>query len=481
MSLPLPARLGRSLRLRLLASLLSVVVLASVILGALTYRGALREAEALFDYQLEQMALSLRDQGAITLDEAHALSNPRFDFVVQIWSFDGRLIYASRPDAGLPPRAVLGLADIRVNSSSGSTTWRVYSTVSNNGFGDRIIQVAQPLRIRSALAANAALRGMLPLLALTPLLAAAVWWTVASALRPLQRLAADVRQRNAASLDEVSADHLPDEVAPLVQALNGLLARLQRAFEAQRGFVANAAHELRSPLTALKLQAQLIERSPDDAARRAAVAELRAGIDRATHLVEQLLTLARNEPGARTQAPEPVDLAEAVRLAVAETVGAAAAKQIELTLHADQPVIVPGHADALRILARNLVDNSVRYTPAGGQVQVRVDSDDGQAMIVVDDSGPGIAPTERERVFERFYRGTSGGADGSGLGLAIAQGVARQHGAAVELSDSHLGGLRATVRWGLARHASLDVERQTSNTASSIRRHAVKHHLNVNE
>lgn len=447
MSLPLPSRLGRSLRVRLLASLLSVVVLASIVLGALTYRGALREAEALFDYQLEQMALSLRDQGAITLDEAHALSNPRFDFVVQIWSFDGRLIYASRPDAGLPPRAVLGLTDIRTSTGLSSTTWRVYSTVSNNGFGDRIIQVAQPLRIRSALAANAALRGMLPLLALTPLLAAAVWWTVAAALRPLQRLAADVRQRNAASLDEVSAANLPDEVAPLVQALNGLLTRLQRAFEAQRGFVANAAHELRSPLTALKLQAQLIERSPDDAARRAAVAELRAGIDRATHLVEQLLTLARNEPGAQTRPATQVDLAEAVRLAVAETVGAAAAKQIDLTLHADTPVIVQGHADALRILARNLVDNAVRYTPPGGQVDICVEAPDGAARLSVDDSGPGIAPPERERVFERFYRGTAGPVDGSGLGLAIVRGVALQHNAQVQLSDSRLGGLRAVAQW----------------------------------
>ena len=447
MSLPLITRLSRSLRMRLLASLLTAVLLACAVLGALTYRGALNEAEAMFDYQLEQMALSLRDQGAITLDEAHALSNPRFDFVVQIWSFDGRLIYASRPDAGLPPRAVLGLTDVHTRHAGGSTTWRVYSTISNNGFGDRIIQVAQPLRIRSTLAANAALRSMLPLLGLTPLLAAAVWWTVAAALRPLQKLAADVRQRSAASLDEVSEAHMPEEVAPLVQALNGLLTRLQQAFETQRGFVANAAHELRSPLTALKLQAQLIERSPDDGARQTAVAELRAGIDRATRMVEQLLTLARNEPGAHPQPLTEVDLSEAVRLAVAETVGAAAAKQIELELQADTPVPVQGHADALRILARNLVDNAVRYTPTGGQVRVRVEVDDGAPLLSVDDSGPGIAPTERERVFERFYRGTSGTGDGSGLGLAIVRSVALQHGAQIQLSDSRLGGLHAAVRW----------------------------------
>lgn len=436
-------RFGRSIRIRLLASLLSVVALASVVLGGLTYRSALAEAEALFDYQLEQMALSLRDQGAITLDEAHTLRDPRFDFVVQIWSLDGQLVYASRPDAGLPPRAVLGLADVRTDE----TTWRVYSTISNSGFGDRIIQVAQPLRTRSGLAATIALRSMLPLLALTPLLGAAVWWTVAVALRPLQRVVQDVRARSATSLEQLDATRLPDEVEPLVQALNGLLGRLQQAFETQRGFVANAAHELRSPLTALKLQAQLIERSPDDAARTAAVAELRRGIDRATRMVEQLLTLARHEPGALTPPPTTVDLCEAVRLAVAETVGAAASKQIELELLADAPVQVQGHADALRILARNLVDNAVRYTPAGGQIRVRVERPGGQAQLSVDDSGPGIAPAEREHVFERFYRGPSNTAEGTGLGLAIVRSVARQHDAQVELGDSALGGLRVLVRW----------------------------------
>lgn len=435
-------RFGRSMRVRLLVSLLSAVALASLILGGLTYSSSLREAEALFDYQLEQMALSLRDQGAITLDEAHALRNPRFDFVVQIWSFDGRLIYASRPDAGLPPRAVLGLADVR----TATTTWRVYSAVSNDGLGDhRIIQVAQPLRIRSSLAATAALRSILPLIALTPLLAVAVWWTVAAALRPLQRVANDVRQRSAASLAPVDAEHLPDEVKPLVQSLNGLLGRLQHAFEAQRGFVANAAHELRSPLTALKLQAQLIDRSTDAATRSTAIAELRQGIDRATRMVEQLLTLARTEPGATVQPHVAVDLGEVVRQAVAETVGAAAAKNIQLELHADTPVIVQGHADSLRILARNLVDNAVRYTPEHGRVEVKVEAIEGRPQLSVDDSGPGIAPSERERVFERFYRGPTNMSEGTGLGLAIVRSVAQLHGFSVRLSSSQLGGLRACV------------------------------------
>ncbi len=440
-------RMQHSIRVRLLVSLLGAVVLAFAVLGALTYRNTLREAETLFDYQLEQMALSLRDQGAITPDDARALNNPRFDFVVQIWSADGQLIYASRPDSGLPPHAVLGLANVRAVAQG--TTWRVYSTLSHNGLSDRIIQVAQPLRIRSTLAASAALRSMLPLLVLCPMLAVLVWWTISAALRPMQRVAREMRQRDAASLQPVDVTPLPDEIEPLVQSLNGLLERLRQAFEAQRGFVAHAAHELRSPLTALQLQAQLIERATSNPeARAAAVAELRQGIERSTRLVEQLLTLARHEPGTPAPPQTPQDLSEIVRQAVADTVAIATAKNITLELDATSNTRVAGDAHALRILARNLVDNAVRYTPNGGHVRVWVESLNGHAQLTVDDSGPGIAPSERERVFERFYRSPSTTAEGSGLGLAIVRNVAQQHGATIRLDSSPMGGLRAVVAWG---------------------------------
>jgi two-component system OmpR family sensor kinase/two-component system sensor histidine kinase QseC len=276
-----------------------------------------------------------------------------------------------------------------------------------------------------------------------------LWWLAARTLAPLQRLTDGVKARDEQSLRPLPAEGLPDEVAPLVGALNGLLQRLGTSLGAQRAFVADAAHELRSPLTALKLQMQLLQRAPDEASRQQATRALTDGIDRAARLVEQLLTLARAEPGAPAATHAPVELNEAVRAAVAETVPFATARGIVIELFAEAPVTVRGDAAALTALARNLTDNAVRYAPAGTRVELRVLFDAGVPTLQVDDAGPGIAPSERERVFDRFYRHAAGDEPGTGLGLAIVRGIAQQHGATVSLSDSPLGGLRVSVRFCL--------------------------------
>jgi len=304
--------------------------------------------------------------------------------------------------------------------------------------------------VRSALAARAALRGSLPVLLLAPLLALTVWWTVGAALRRLQGVAAEVQQRDVDAFDPVPEEGLPREVGPLVHAFNGLLERLRRASAAQRAFVGDAAHELRSPLTALGLQLQLLRRASDEDAKKSAVEALAGGIERARHLVEQLLALARSEPGVKTAAFPAVDLSEAVRLAIADVVPLAHDKSTELELEAAPGITIGGDSPALRILVRNLVDNAVRYSPAGGRVQVRVQVEAGQPCLIVDDSGPGIAPGDRTRVFDRFYRGAGREEGGSGLGLAIARGIAEQHRARIELLDSPLGGLRVRVTFGAA-------------------------------
>jgi two-component system OmpR family sensor kinase/two-component system sensor histidine kinase QseC len=428
-----------SIRVRLLLSLLAMLALAALAMGVVTYRNVLAQTEALFDYQLKQMALSLRDQGEIAPDQAHAFADEQLDFVVQIWTVDGRSIYASRPHPDLPARALLGLADIRVNGQ----VWRTFSVATNQ----RVIQVAQPAQIRQRLAADAALRSVWPLLPLAPLMAVGVWWLAALTLRPLRRVAADVRERDAQSLTPLERGGLPDEVAPLVDALNALLQRLSGSLEAQRAFVSDAAHELRSPLTALKLQLQLIRRAPDEASRLEAVDALTAGIDRAARLVEQLLMLARTEPGAPMAEMRPVDLTEAARQAVADTVPFALSRGVEFELVASGPVTVQADAATLAVLVRNLVDNAARYAPASSRVEVRVDRDGQAPRLRVDDAGPGIPPDERERVFSRFYRRAQGDEEGSGLGLAIVRGIAARHGAEVTLGDSPAGGLRVTVRF----------------------------------
>jgi two-component system OmpR family sensor kinase/two-component system sensor histidine kinase QseC len=430
-----------SIRTRLLVSLLLTLALAAMVLGGVTYRNALQEAEALFDYQLRQMALSLRDQGEISQDQVQAFGDAGLDFVVQIWTVDGRAIYASRPHAALPARAVLGFADVAVDGQ----TWRTFSVAAH----DRVIQVAQPQQIRQRLAAGAALRSVLPLLLAAPILALAMGWLVTTTLKPLRRVSHEVMARGADALSPLPAEGLPDEVAPLVGSLNALLNRLQAAFEAQRAFVADAAHELRSPLTALKLQVQLLQRAGDEAARREATGALSEGVERATRLVEQLLTLARNEPGAKGAPLREVDLVEAVRQGLAAAAPMAAERGTVLELEAPQPVPVQGDATALTALARNLADNAVRYSPAGARVCVTVHAEAGGARLVVDDSGPGIPEAERARAFDRFWRreATAAATSGTGLGMAIVKSVAERHGARLGLAGSPLGGLRVELRF----------------------------------
>ena len=430
-----------SIRVRVLLALLGMLAVTALVMGGVTYRNVLGETEALFDYQLRQMALSLRDQGEIAPAQANTLNDEQLDFVVQIWTADGRVIYPPRLRSDLPTRALLGFADIAVQG----TTWRTFSVAT----GDRVIQVAQPLQIRQKLAADAALRSVSPLFLIAPVLALLLWWLAARALAPLQRLTDGVKARDEQSLQPLPMAGLPDEVAPLVAALNGLLQRLGDSLGAQRAFVADAAHELRSPLTALKLQMQLLLRAPDDAARGDAARALTQGIDRAARLVEQLLTLARAEPGATTVVHASVDLSELVRAAVAETVPFATARGTTLELMAAAPVTLQGDAAALTALARNLADNAVRYAPIGSRVEVRVFDDAGVPTLQVDDAGPGIAQADRERVFDRFYRHAAGDEPGTGLGLAIVRSVAERHGAEVVLGNSSLGGLRVLVRFCL--------------------------------
>lgn len=435
---------GGTLRVRLLLSLLAVLVIAALAMGASVYWNVLRQTESLFDYQLRQMALSLRDQGEIAPEDARALADGQLDYVIQIWGVDGHAVYATQLRTEPPARAVLGFADI----PAGGIVWRTFGVEAR----DRVIQVAQPERVRHQRAAQAALRSVVPLLAVAPALALVIGWLVSRSLAPLQRLAVEVRSRDSGSLQALPVHGLPDEVLPLVQSLNALLDRLAAALAAQRHFVGDAAHELRSPLTALKLQVQVMRRAPDDATRDEAARALTAGVDRATRLVEQLLALARSEAGPPrevTAAP----LAEIVRQTMADVAPFADARGTTLELDvADgaQSASLFGDAD-VSVLARNLIDNAVRYSPRGGHVSVWVGHDSAHPLapvLQVDDDGPGIPEADREMVFDRFVR-RDNAADqtGSGLGLAIVRQVAMRQGAEVVLATSPAGGLRVRVTW----------------------------------
>lgn len=431
----------RSIRHQLLLWLLAIVVAGVGAAGWLIYRQALAEANELFDYQLQEIAAALPSEPFSQIFGAHKEADE--GIVIQIWSRTGALMYYSHPRAPLAPRAELGFSTERTERGD----WRVYGAI----VGDNVVQLAQPVSVRNRLAANVALRTLWPLIVLLPLLGLAVWVIVGRGLAPLGRVTRALNARRPEALDPLPDRRLPLEVQPLVRALNGLLARLTEALDTQRAFVADAAHELRTPLAAVQIQSQLVARARDDDSRREALDDLQAGVTRATRLAEQLLALARAEPAAGA-VRDSVDL----RLLLAECVAAhaplAQRRGVDLGFEDAQAATVPADADALRAMFGNLLDNAVKYTPPGGRIDVALAVDaQGRPCVQIADSGPGIPPEERARVFDRFYRDAAARAradvSGSGLGLAIVKRVATQNGATVDLGEAPLGGLLVTVRF----------------------------------
>jgi two-component system, OmpR family, sensor kinase len=426
----------RSIRQRLLAVLLLGVCAAAALAGLATYLKARTDINELFDYQLKQMALSLRFQEFLRAD-AGEYDDEGNDFLTQVWDTNGVLLYYSKPGIELPRRLQLGFSTVSWRNQD----WRVYTTL----FRNHVIQTAQPLSLRQQMAASAALRIMIPILALVPLLAVLVWMGVGQGLRPLNDIAAALRLRKVEEMRPLPIAGLPDEIRPMIEALNDLLARLAGALETQRQFTADAAHELRSPLTALKLQMQLAERSATTAERAEAFHSLKLGVERATRLVQQLLTLARLEPG-QDRAMASVELDQLARNVTADFAALAQSKGVDLGFNAAGPVVIMGNADALRVMLGNLIDNAIQYTPPGGKADVKVGDAGQDAVVEVSDTGPGIPPEERERVFDRFYRPTGSPGPGSGLGLAIVKKIADNHAARISLETGEGGtGLRVQV------------------------------------
>lgn len=426
-----------TIRARLLVWLLSAV-LAAALSGAYTlYQTALVGADEVFDEQLQQTALSLRDQSfEFALPPQLPARETRNNVVVQVWAATGVRVYFSQAYRELPGLQRPGLSTVKVNE----VAWRVFSLPSR-GY---VIQVAQPLAVRQQRAVGLALRTLAPLALMLPVLGAAIWLIVGTQLKPLDRIAASVRLRQPDALDPLPEAALPDEIRPLVVALNELLARLRAAINAQQAFVADAAHELRTPLTALRLQVQLAEQAGGDEERRTAFGQLRGGIDRAARLVEQMLNLARHE--AASTIAEPVSLQTLAIDVVSDLAPIADARRQDFGIAESSPAVVRGDPHALRMLLRNLVDNAIRYTPEGGRVDVSVGLLRGTPFLRVTDTGPGIPREERERVFARFFRGAGGDAHGTGLGLAIVRSIVKNHNANIALESNPGGkGLQVTV------------------------------------
>ena len=301
-----------------------------------------------------------------------------------------------------------------------------------------LVQVAETLDKRAQLA-NEIIKGViLPQFIILPVILALVWFALSRGLSPLAELQERIRARPSDDLSPIDPRQVPEEISPLVGSLNDMLARLAHTIDAQKRFIADAAHQMKTPLAGMRMQSELALRQVDPGEIHRSLEQLAKSSESATRLVNQLLALARaeNQPHAGT-ALETLDLGLLAREVVLDWVPASFSHEIDLGYEApDASLDIEGNALMLRELLSNLIDNALRYTPAGGSVTVRVRASSGQALLEVEDTGPGIAPGERPRVFERFYRILGSNAPGSGLGLAIVREIAQQHGAEIEIFNN---------------------------------------------
>jgi two-component system, OmpR family, sensor histidine kinase QseC len=434
-----------SLRRRLLVLLLAGTSVVWVAIAIATYFDARIHTGRIFDAQLVEYSAVL---AALTAHEAHELTDesPSFehDFgqaaTYQVFSLTGSLLLRSNSAPEAPLAAQDGFSDVTV----AGTRWRAFRRV--DAVNQFVIIVAHLVDEREALVLDFALRLLLPVVFGLPLIAIAMWMAVTRAVAPLEQLAEEVRGREMDRLTPLVAHDAPQEVAPLVASLNQLFERLERSFEKERRFTGDAAHELRTPLAALKTHAEVALTTASDERRRRSLEQVVQGVDRASRLVEQMLTLARldaSHAGHGTRA----DLAEVAREALEPMRGLAQARGVDVRFDIQGAgSTVLGEASILHALVRNLLENAIRHVPEGGVVRLSIKPHAGRVLLDVEDSGPGVAPELRSRIFDRHFRapGSSGGA--GGLGLSIAQRVAELHGGRIEAGESaDLGGLRVTV------------------------------------
>ena len=432
----------RSIRRKLLMTLIGALLAAGFTTATATFFSAQAEFNQFLDRHLKETAESL---GASVM-HSMPIGNPSHltivgdaqssQIVVQVYDSATNSVWQREGKQRLPLPDGPGFALEKLDGKD----WRTYSVAA----GPLIITVGQDMAVRTELAAASAFRVLQPLCLLLPFIAIAVWIVVGDGLAPLERTARSVSRRSPTSLEPISTKGLPVELEGLVSAINHLLERLRESLSAQQRFASDAAHELRTPLTAIKLQVQLAQRAKTPEAQQKCFIRLNDGINRATRLVQQLLTLARLDPDASKRPVSTVRL-EALACSVCEDMTPIAhQKNITVTAAAD-PAATEGMEDAIRLMMTNLTDNAVRYTPEGGRIEIRTRSENDTAVIEICDNGPGIAPEERNRVFDRFYRALGTKTSGTGLGLAIVKRIIDIHHGTIMIDDG-LDGRGTTFR-----------------------------------
>ena len=433
-----------SLKKQLTVWLLGLLTMVGLLAGGISYWFAREDASELLDHQLRLVAESINKGSQLPAMQAQLADESEdeqeSDFVIQVW-YEKNPVRSSRSNFNLPRGETSGYSDVSIHGEK----WRAYTIV----YPDRTVQTSQSDEVRRESAADATLHALLPVVVLIPLSWILVIIGVSRILKPLAVVTKAATQRDAASLAPLPTDCIPEEVAPLINEINGLLSRIGETIESQRHFLLDAAHELRTPLTALQFQIENLSQSQSQDDLEERIAELKSGIQRASHLVGQLLRMARYEAEKITIRTD-VDLAELVKNCISDFIPIAEKRSIDLGMTHYESAHIWANSDDLRILFHNLLDNAIRYTPERGQIDVSVNVSMQRAVVNIVDNGPGIQESLLPRVFDRFFRAGDHETEGSGIGLAIVNAIANRESADVTLDNRQdRSGLIAAVSFNL--------------------------------
>ena len=381
--------------------------------------------------------MNLGDLKPEPFDAPGAPPEPEDQFVIEVQKRDGEVSRSPRNSIAVPLQSESGFSIV----NAGGRNWRVYTWIAPK----RTVQVAQQITVRQEIAERAALEAASSILIAIPLAWLVIGWTIKRTLDKLAELARTIGERGPNRMDPIPMENAPTEVRPLITGMNDLIARLQRALDQQRQFVSDAAHQLRTPLTALSLQLENLRTAASDGVTGTPFSDMASGVRRSAKLVDQLLRLGRFEAPPQSTRHEVVELANLLTTCLAEHVPIAATKGVDLGFREIETDEVLGTPDELSILFNNIIENAVRYTPPGGAVDISVRHDGGGAVVEVVDTGPGVAEEDLPRLSERFFRAASPDIEGSGLGLAIVSAIAKRHGFEVKIANRHGGGLIVQV------------------------------------
>ena len=442
----------KSVRTRLLTLLIVAWTTVWLAVALITLSRSGHEIRELLDARLAQTARVLREislagqlpDPASLEQRLSPLTHPYETKIgFQLWR-DGKLVsvFGGAPDE--PLGQSMGFSDDEI----GETLWRVYGLPV--GEGDADLYVGESYAIRQELVHYLTVQSLQPMLWSLPLTVALVWFAVSDGLGPLRRLTSQVARRSSQRLSPLHEDDVPVEVRPLTNALNGLMQELDQALSVERRFAADASHELRTPLSVIRTHAQIALRSSDPAERNDALRRLISGVDRATHVISQLLILARIDPDAADPSGHAASLSEVLSRVVEDKRPAAEQRDVDLALLLTEgdPCVAPILPSALEVLAANLVDNAIKHSPRGGRVRAEALCADGRTLLRVADAGPGIPVAERGRVLRRFYRLGGGTEPGAGLGLSIVHRICERYGGELLFRDGEDGrGLVVEVRF----------------------------------